>query len=541
MKYLISIAIAAIYCQSPTMDAIKSGKSFQLQHPTTGQLISSSPSSTQLEGSPLAELTLARGSPAVFVLSTSDNTYNIEEGWAAIKDINSTNFVRHSSGIVWESALNVGQSLDYAYKVEQMSEFGFQINTPFENSALGYDQSQDRVVLAAPSTALSVQWNVIVRTPIIDAVLAGQKFKIQHPSTGQTWSYCADGTISLTTGEAISFEVFNENIYNPKEGWYALQDASTDMYVSNSAGIAKEASFGAADPAFAMNIMATADDTFIIANPSDNGLVAGFDSATGNVIFVAGDDGKAVKWTVVQCEGDEETPETEDLHFEPFSAATSSCSATPSASPMDPYYETLPEISTPCESSTAIALPTASPSAGTTPDYGDADFPIATETPEHVPVDIVIPAESPAATSCDSSTPAETPANNPQDSYQISPDNSQDAPEKSPDYSQGSNQDAPDVTQDSQNLPNYSPEGTQPAPDYSQDGSQTMPHSQEGTQPAPDYSQDESQTMPHSQDTPQTSQPDAYGISDFTSPILSGASSKEATLFLVIASIMLVL
>ena len=138
--------------------SIISNGSFKIKHPTLNKYWS-------LEGDALK---VNAGTPTVFTLEKKDDIFEKTNPWGALKTADGR-YIRHSGYVMWANPWTP-DNFDFAWIFYKQSDGSFQIFNPFPGPStpgtfVGYDASQDRVLIVNPGDSKIVNWQVEFTNP----------------------------------------------------------------------------------------------------------------------------------------------------------------------------------------------------------------------------------------------------------------------------------------------------------------------------------------------------------------------------------------
>jgi hypothetical protein len=299
-------------------ECLASGKPFSIVHPN-GRAWSALQVSDNVWGKSSSMLTLEQGVKSFYSLSASDNQFEKDKGWLAIKNSATGDLVRHAGYVMWEQKF-CGPDYDFSYKFTK-GKYGFTISNPFDKGhVVGYDAVKDRVLIVKDIDSKNVEWNVECNEapkPPPDAsvekmrlqrecMASGKPFSINHPN-GKSWSTLpvsenhygqSSSFVTLSRGVKSTYVLSeSDNRFKKEQNWLAIKNAATQDLVRHLGFVMWEQKFCGPDHDFSYKFT-EGKHGFIISNPFDNGHVVGYDAVKDRVLIVKEIDSKNVEWNV---------------------------------------------------------------------------------------------------------------------------------------------------------------------------------------------------------------------------------------------------
>lgn len=153
----------------PIHRTLNRGATFRIKHPTTGQYWRQGAQSASICNQESKSLRLDYEHASVYVLNATENTYQPDQGYVNIQEIQSRLWLSESKFLIW-NGVKCGQNSDRsAFKVEPTGSGQYAITSPFDGGyTLGYDTSIDQVLIVPGHDQRAVKWILeIVQPPVV--------------------------------------------------------------------------------------------------------------------------------------------------------------------------------------------------------------------------------------------------------------------------------------------------------------------------------------------------------------------------------------
>jgi hypothetical protein len=254
------------------------------------------------------------GLSLIMQLTQAANPILSTEGWYAIRDIISSNYLQQFEGLILDSSSTIPTSSasDFVWEFFKQADGTYTIfNTHGHGFWIGYESDADTVMLVGPEDPRITAWILEFNTSLVDTTASLAKPRMGPymitSSSGKTWSTNSlqSNAAQLRSDTPIIFHINTDiNQYENSQGWAVIADSLSGTFLrrsnvvinNNDNAIPSASSVNASQ--FAWRFFQQQNGTYLIYNAHEGGRFVGYDDLTDSLQFVAHDDPRMTSWVL---------------------------------------------------------------------------------------------------------------------------------------------------------------------------------------------------------------------------------------------------